>query len=121
MPSSLVTDACGRCSVWAKIEDQQQIGGVGAGGLVRMQFSVDERTNSIIAAGTRQDLAVVEAILLRLDEGDVRERTNVVYRLNNASAQAVSETLNALAADAADGGDRRPRSRSARSSRSSGK
>ena len=34
-------------------------------------------------------------ILLRLDEGDVRERTNVVYRLNNASAQAVSETLNA--------------------------
>jgi general secretion pathway protein D len=75
--------------------EEQQIGGVGAGGLVRMQFSVDERTNSIIAAGTRQDLAVVEAILLRLDEGDVRERTNVVYRLNNASAQAVSETLNA--------------------------
>ncbi len=75
--------------------DQQAIGGVGAGGLVRMQFSVDERTNSIIAAGTREDLAVVEAILLRLDTGDVRERTNVVYRLNNASAQNVSETLNA--------------------------
>jgi general secretion pathway protein D len=75
--------------------DQQQVGGVGAGGLVRLQFSVDQRTNSVIAAGTRQDLAVVEAILLRLDEGDVRERTNVVYRLNNASAQAVSETLNA--------------------------
>ena len=60
-----------------------------------MQFSVDERTNSIIAAGTRQDLAVVEAVLLRLDEGDVRERTNTVYRLNNASAQNVSDTLNA--------------------------
>lgn len=74
--------------------DQQQIGGVGAGGLVRMQFSLDERTNSIIAAGTRQDLAVVEAILLRLDEGDVRERINTVYRLNNASAQGVSDTLN---------------------------
>jgi general secretion pathway protein D len=73
---------------------QQQVGGVGAGGLVRMQFSVDERTNSIIAAGTRQDLAVVEAVLLRLDEGDVRERTNVVYRLNNAFAQNVSDTLN---------------------------
>lgn len=75
--------------------NQPQIGGVGAGGLVRVQFSVDERTNSIIAAGTRQDLAVVEAILLRLDEGDVRERSNVVYRLNNASAQNVSDTLNA--------------------------
>jgi type II secretion system protein D len=75
--------------------DQQQIGGVGAGGLVRMQFSVDERTNSVIAAGTRQDLAVVEAILLRLDEGDVGDRINAVYRLNNASAQGVAETLNA--------------------------
>ena len=75
-------------------QDQQQVGGVGAGGLVRMQFSTDERTNSIIAAGTREDLAVVEAILLRLDEGNVRERTNVVYRLNNAFAQNVSDTLN---------------------------
>jgi len=75
--------------------DEQQIGGVGTGGLVRMQFSVDERTNSIIAAGTRQDLAVVEAILLRLDEGDVGDRINTVYRLNNASAQGVSDTLNA--------------------------
>lgn len=75
-------------------DQQQQVGGVGTGGLVRMQFSVDERTNSIIAAGSRQDLAVVEAILLRLDEGNVRERINTVYRLNNASAQGVSETLN---------------------------
>jgi type II secretion system protein D len=75
-------------------QDQQQVGGVGAGGLVRMQFSTDERTNSVIAAGTREDLAVVEAILLRLDEGNVRERTNVVYRLNNAFAQNVSDTLN---------------------------
>jgi type II secretion system protein D len=75
-------------------QDQQQVGGVGAGGLVRMQFSTDERTNSIIAAGTRQDLAVVEAILWRLDEGNVRERKNVVYRLNNAFAQNVSDTLN---------------------------
>lgn len=73
---------------------QQAVGGVGAGGLVRMQFSVDARTNSIIAAGTRDDLAVVEAILLRLDSGDVRERVNVVYRLNNASAEDVSNTLN---------------------------
>ena len=75
-------------------QDQQQVGGVGAGGLVRLQFSVDARTNSIIAAGTRQDLAVVEAVLLRLDEGDVRERVNTVYRLNNASAAEVSQTLN---------------------------
>jgi type II secretory pathway component GspD/PulD (secretin) len=75
-------------------QQQQAVGGVGAGGLVRMQFSFDERTNSIIAAGTREDLAVVEAILLRLDGGDIRERITVVYRLKNAFAQNVSDALN---------------------------
>ena len=47
-------------------QSQQQNGeqgGLGEGGLVRMQFSVDQRTNSIIAAGTKDDLAVVEAVL----------------------------------------------------------
>ncbi len=70
-------------------------GGLGQGGPVRMQFSVDTRTNSIIAVGSREDLAVVEAILLRLDEGDLRERQTTVYRLNNAFAQNVAEALNA--------------------------
>ncbi|MEX2187191.1 MAG: secretin N-terminal domain-containing protein, partial [Pirellulales bacterium] len=92
--STLVTTLRTLFGVSEDADQQQQVGGVGAGGLVRLQFSVDQRTNSVIAAGTRQDLAVVEAILLRLDEGDVRERTNIVYRLNNASAQSVSETLN---------------------------
>jgi type II secretory pathway component GspD/PulD (secretin) len=78
----------------AETPEAAATGGIGGPGLVRMQFSVDERTNSVIAAGTREDLAVVEAILLRLDEGDVRERVNVVYKLNNAYALNVSETLN---------------------------
>lgn len=69
-------------------------GGVGEGGLVRVQFSYDERTNSIIAAGSRDDLAVVEAILLRLDQGDIRERETTVYRLKNAFAQNVADALN---------------------------
>lgn len=69
-------------------------GGVGAGGPVRIQFSVDARTNSIIAAGSREDLAVVEAILLRLDQGDLRERKTTVHRLNNAFAENVAAALN---------------------------
>jgi type II secretion system protein D len=69
-------------------------GGLGAGGPVRMQFSVDPRTNSIIAAGSREDLAVVEAILLRLDQGDLRNRRTTVYRLNNAFAADVATALN---------------------------
>lgn len=75
-------------------EEAAAVGGVGEGGLVRMQFSYDERTNSIIAAGTKEDLAVVEAILLRLDQGDIRERETTVYRLKNAFAQNVADALN---------------------------
>jgi type II secretion system protein D len=69
-------------------------GGLGQGGPVRMQFSVDPRTNSVIAVGSREDLAVVEAILLRLDQGDLRERETVVYKLNNAFAGDVAQALN---------------------------
>ncbi len=69
-------------------------GGLGQSGPVRMQFSVDTRTNSIIAVGSREDLAVVEAILLRLDSGDLRERQTTVYRLNNAFSEDVAQALN---------------------------
>lgn len=69
-------------------------GSLGQTSPVRMQFSVDTRTNSIIAVGTREDLAVVEAILLRLDEGDLRERKTTVFRLNNAFAENVAQSLN---------------------------
>ncbi len=69
-------------------------GGLTQGGVVRMQFSVDARTNSIIAAGSADDLIVVESILLRLDQGDVRERVTTVYRLKNAFAADVSNALN---------------------------
>jgi type II secretory pathway component GspD/PulD (secretin) len=69
-------------------------GGLSQGGPVRMQFSVDQRTNSIIAVGSREDLVVVESILLRLDQGDLRERRTKVYRLNNAQAQTTAVALN---------------------------
>jgi type II secretion system protein D len=61
--------------------------------LFQLRISVDERTNSIIVAGTGADLLVVEAVLLRLDSSDVRQRQNRVYRLKNASAEGVSEAL----------------------------
>ncbi|MEX2169419.1 MAG: secretin N-terminal domain-containing protein [Pirellulales bacterium] len=71
-------------------------GGLGgaAGALVPLQFSVDARTNSIIVAGSAEDLAVVEAILLRLDSSDMRQRTTAVYRLKNAPAEDVAIALN---------------------------
>lgn len=80
----------------------QQIGGqagpaVGAGGeslIVPLRFSVDQRTNSIIASGSSSDLIVVEAILLRLDESDVDQRRSEVYRLQNAPALDVANAIN---------------------------
>ena len=75
-------------------------GNAGAGGpiqvediLVPVRFSVDQRTNSIIASGSSKDLAVVEAILLKLDENDVRSRKNMIYRLKNVYAPAVATSL----------------------------
>ncbi|QDU89977.1 Type II secretion system protein D precursor [Pirellulimonas nuda] len=79
-------------------DEAADIAGVGASSnaIVRLQFSVDERTNSIIAAGGAEDLAVVEAILLRLDDGDNRGRETRVYRLKNSPADEVALSLNEL-------------------------
>jgi type II secretion system protein D len=62
--------------------------------LVPLRFSVDSRTNSIIATGPAGDLALVEALLLRLDETDVQQRVNTVYRLKNAPALDVAQAVN---------------------------
>jgi type II secretion system protein D len=62
--------------------------------LVSLRFSVDTRTNSIIASGSAGDLTVVEAILLRLDEDDVRQRRSAVVRLKNAPANLVADAIN---------------------------
>ncbi len=72
-----------------------QLGSVsGENQIVTLRFAVDVRTNSIIASGTPSDLQVVEAILLRLDDSDVRHRRSVVYRLKNAPATDVATAIN---------------------------
>lgn len=68
--------------------------GQGESSLVPLRFSVDARTNSILASGSAADLRVVEALLLRLDEGDIRERITVVYRLKNSPALDVAAAIN---------------------------
>ena len=72
----------------------QTAGVEGESSLVPLRFAVDVRTNSIMASGTLGDLTVVEAILLRLDESDVRARRSLVYRLRNAPAQDVANAIN---------------------------
>ncbi len=62
--------------------------------LVSLRFSADVRTNSIVAVGGADSLKVVEAILLRLDEDDLRQRQTTVIKLKNSPAADVSEAVN---------------------------
>lgn len=62
--------------------------------LVPLKFSVDKRTNSIVATGSADALKVVEAILLRLDESDLRARKVEVLRLQNSPATQVATEIN---------------------------
>lgn len=75
-------------------EEDEDAGRYGSGGLSPLTVTVDERTNSILAAGSADDLAVVEAILLRLDDSETRERNTTVYRMKNARALDVATALN---------------------------
>lgn len=62
--------------------------------LAPLRFSIDARTNSIIATGSEGDLRIIEALLLRLDEKEFSQRRNTVYRLKNAPAADVALAIN---------------------------
>ncbi|MEZ6072288.1 MAG: secretin N-terminal domain-containing protein [Pirellulales bacterium] len=87
-------------ALFAQNEDEDQVGVqiVGAedasSGLIPIRFSSDVRTNSIIAIGGAEALRVVEAVILRLDQTDVRQRQSMVVKLKNTSAELVAESIN---------------------------
>ncbi|MEO2015889.1 MAG: secretin N-terminal domain-containing protein [Fuerstiella sp.] len=62
--------------------------------LIPLTFSADIRTNTVLAVGGAESLSVVEAILLRLDTTDSRQRTTEVIKLENAPASIVAAALN---------------------------
>ncbi|MAT14037.1 MAG: hypothetical protein CMJ46_02060 [Planctomyces sp.] len=76
-----------------------QIPGTSESSLIPLRFSIDERTNSIIASGSSTDLALIEALLVRLDARDVQERKTSVYKLRNAPAFDVYEAINEFLRD----------------------
>jgi len=61
--------------------------------LVDLRISVDDRTNSLIIAGSRNDLDVIEAVISRLEDSTAQTRRNEVYRLRNAAAADVALAL----------------------------
>lgn len=72
----------------------QSATGAGDNTLVPLRFSVDTRTNSIIASGNAGDLQVVYKILSRLDEGGISGRIINVYKLKNSTAPTVAQAVN---------------------------
>ena len=86
----------------AMFEDQNQEDQLGvqiagtegsASSLIPVTFAADTRTNTVLAVGGPEALSVVEAILLRLDSTQARERITRVIRLENAPVDAVATAL----------------------------
>lgn len=61
--------------------------------LIDLRMTVDTRSNSLIVAGSRNDLDVVEAVISRLDDSEMKSRRIEAYKLQNANA---ADLLNAL-------------------------
>ena len=89
----------------ALVDTLSELFGTGEGGqggnadqsnITRLRVEVDERTNSILAAGTLDDLITVEAILRTLDSTEGRERQNRVYPLKHKRAFDLAQAINQL-------------------------
>jgi type II secretion system protein D len=61
--------------------------------LINLRVTVDERTNSVIVAGSQNDLLVINSIITRLESEPTPERTTMVFKLRNAAAADVASTL----------------------------
>lgn len=66
----------------------------GESAMIPVRFSVDVRTNSIIAMGSAGDMTVIEAILLRLDEEKMQNRIVTVFRLLNSPVTQIANAIN---------------------------
>jgi general secretion pathway protein D len=64
----------------------QLAGAENASSVIPLRFSTDVRTNSIVAVGTAEALEVVEALIFRLDDSDIRQRQTTIIRMKNAPA-----------------------------------
>jgi len=61
--------------------------------LIGLQITVDDRTNSLIVAGSQNDLETIRALIYRLESSDTQARYNEVYKLRNAAAADVANSL----------------------------
>jgi len=68
-------------------------GAVTAGGRPILSLTVDTRTNSVIAAGSREYLLLVRQLIEQLDSQDIEVRVNKVYAVRYTDAETLAESL----------------------------
>lgn len=61
--------------------------------IIDLRLTVDERTNSLIVAGSRNDLDVIESIIARVEDADIQERRHEAVRLRNSQAVDVANAV----------------------------
>ena len=62
--------------------------------LTPLRFSVDVRSNSILATGSEGDLRIAEALIAKLDESTSTQRKTEIYQLKNSPAVDVANAVN---------------------------
>ncbi len=61
--------------------------------LIELRLSVDTRTNSIIVAGSPNDVFAIELIIRKLEDTEVQLRRNMVYHVRNSTAADLANSL----------------------------
>jgi len=61
--------------------------------LIDLRISIDDRTNSLIVAGSLNDLETIRSIIAQLELADTQQRHFDVYKLRNAAAADVASSL----------------------------
>src|SRR5262249_31531494 len=61
--------------------------------LIQLSVTVDSRTNSLIVAGSKNDLEVIEAIIGKLESQEESPRHNRVFKMRNQAAADVTTAL----------------------------
>ncbi len=61
--------------------------------LIDLRITADARTNTLIVAGSRNDLDTINAIIARLEDADSPQLRTAVYKLKNAAAADVAQAV----------------------------
>ena len=61
--------------------------------LIDLRLTADTRTNTLIVAGSQNDLELINAVVTRLEDADIPQQRSQVYKLSNAASADVVAAL----------------------------